>query len=203
MFNLPKKTEIKKIIPKKLIFDKFRKELSGSKKTKFDQDISRITIINEISEDSVNVRKTEEVSRIFVIKIDLKNKNYDNSNILLISKIINQKLLIALEFEEEFKLVVFESKLIQGDWKKEEEINLKIEGLNLSNVWENLVKQIGDIELEEGNNLAQQIEINEEREKLKKLIEKTEKKMRREVQSKKKFEIFQELKKYKKELEEM
>lgn len=203
MFDLPKKTEINKIIPKKVIYEKFNKELVGSKKTKFDEDISRITIINEISEESTNVKNTSEVPRIFVMKIELKNKNYNNSNILLISKIIKQKLLIALEYEEKFKLVAFESKLIEGDWKKEEEIKLKIEGLNLKSVWENLVKQIGEIELERRNDLKEQIEINEKKEKLKKLIEKTEKKMKREIQSRKKFEIFQELKKYKKELEEM
>ena len=48
MFDLPKSTEIRKPIHKKLIYQKFATELSGDKKDKFDADISRIIITNEV-----------------------------------------------------------------------------------------------------------------------------------------------------------
>ena len=69
MFDLPKSTEIRKPIHKKLIYQKFATELNGDKKDKFDADISRIVITNEISEASVNIRATDKVSSMFVVQI--------------------------------------------------------------------------------------------------------------------------------------
>ena len=40
----------------------------GNKKDKFDADISRMIITNEISEASVNIKATEEISAIFVLR---------------------------------------------------------------------------------------------------------------------------------------
>ena len=50
MFDLPKTSEIRKPLHKKLIYEKYAAELSGNKKDKFDADISRMIITNEISE---------------------------------------------------------------------------------------------------------------------------------------------------------
>lgn len=49
MFGLPASTEIRKPVPKTVIFEKFATELSGARKKSFDNDISRIFVINEIS----------------------------------------------------------------------------------------------------------------------------------------------------------
>lgn len=201
MFNLPKATEIKKNIYKKIIYEKFSEELSGKKKERFDKDISRIAIINEISEQSIKIPKTEEVPAIFVLKIDLRTKDYLETNIVLISKLFGQKLLLVLAYQDEYKLAIYETRLITSNWQKEDNIEIKLIGLNLKSVWENLVTQVGDIEIAEGNSLKDQIEIESQKGKLKKLIESTEKRARRETQAKKKFELYKQIKEYKKELE--
>ncbi|MGF3141223.1 DUF4391 domain-containing protein [Facklamia sp. P13064] len=203
MFNLPKKTQIKKNIYKKLIYEKFPKELSGNKKEIFDKEIKKITLINEISEQSINVRPTDDVSAIFVVLIELKTKDFTNANISLVSRLFGQKILVALKYEDEYKLSIYETKLLLGEWKNEDEIKLKLQGLDLSLIWENLVTQVADIEIEEGNSLEEQISLEAKKEKLIKLIEKTEKQARKESQAKKKFELYKQLKKYKRELEEM
>ena len=77
MFDLPKSTEIRKPIHKKLIYQKFSTELSRDKKSRFDEDISRIIITNEISENSINIKATEDVSAIFVVQIELKTRDYN------------------------------------------------------------------------------------------------------------------------------
>lgn len=203
MFNLPKSTEIRKNIFKKTIYDTFPDELSGKKKGNFDKEISKITITNEISEQSVNIPKAEDITAIFVVKIDLKKKEYQDSNIILISKLFGQNLLLALNYEGEYRLAIYENKLLVGDWKKEEDISLKIQGLNLKKVWENLVTQVADIEIEKSNTLEEQIKIEDEKERLEKLIARTEKKAKKELQAKKKLELFKEIKEYKKKLEEL
>ena len=67
MFDLPKTSEIRKPLHKKLIYEKYAAELSGNKKDKFDADISRMIITNEISEASVNIKATEVTSAIFLL----------------------------------------------------------------------------------------------------------------------------------------
>lgn len=201
MFNLPEATEIRKNIFKNKIYNKYKEELSGNKKEKFDREISKIIITNEISEKTIKIPKTEEISSIFIIKIDLKTRDYTESNIVLITSLFGQNILYILNYKDQYKLAIFKDKLITSQWKKEEEIDLRLQGLNLSSIWDNLVIQVGDIKVEDGKTLEEQIEIDERREKLEKLILKTKKKMAREIQAKKKHELFKELKKYKEELE--
>lgn len=203
MFNLPKKAQISKNIYKNAIYRNFPKELYGSKKELFDKDIRKITVVGEISEQSVNILPTEEIKSIFVVLVELKNKKFNENNIILISKLFGQNILLALNYQDEYKLAIFQTKLIQSNWDIEENINISFQGLNLDLVWENLVKQVGDIKVEDGNSLEDQIELNEKKKKLIRLIETTEKKARREIQSKKKFELFNKIKSYKKELEEL
>lgn len=201
MFNLPETTEIRKNIFKNKIYSKYKEELSGNKKEKFDREISKIIITNEISEKTIKIPKTEEISSIFIIEIDLKTRDYTESNIVLITRLFGQNILYILNYKDQYKLAIFKEKLITSQWQKEEEIDLRLQGLNLSSIWDNLVIQVGDIEVEEGKTLEEQIEIDERREKLEKLILKTKKKMAREIQAKKKHELFKELKRYKEELE--
>lgn len=201
MFNLPEATEIRKNIFKNKIYNKYKEELSGNKKEKFDREISKIIITNEISEKTIKIPKTEEISSIFIIEIDLKTRDYTESNIVIITRLFGQNILYILNYRDQYKLAIFKDKLITSQWKKEEEIDLRLQGLNLSSIWDNLVIQVGDIKVEEGKTLEEQIEIDERKEKLEKLITKTKKKMAREIQAKKKHELFKELKKYKEELE--
>ena len=201
MFALPNTTEIKKTISKKSIYEKFKNKLTSSQKSKFDNEISKITLINEISEQSTRIPKTENVTGIFVIKVELKTKDYSEKNIVLISQLIEQKLLIALKYEDEYQLLINETNLFKKQWSNEKDISLDIKGNNLGEVWENLVAQVGNIDIQERKTLQQQIEINNEKQKLEKLIQATEKKAQREPQSKKKLQYYQQIRNYQKELE--
>ena len=71
---------------------------------------------------------------------------------------------------------------------------MQLNGTNLDAVWENIVAQVGDITVEEGNTLNEQIAADDEREKLEKEIAKLEKLARAEKQPKKKFELAQKVK---------
>ena len=203
MFDLPKSTEIRKPIHKKLIYEKFSTDLSGDKRTRFDEDISRIVITNEISENSVNIRATEDIPAIFVVQIELKTKEYNDRNIILVSRLFGQKLLLVLHYEDAFQLAIYETQILKSEWQSEEDIKLRIEGLDLGAVWNNLVTAVSGISATEGNTLAEQIGIEAEKDRLKKKIEDLESKARREIQSKKKYEMFQQIQDYKQKLEEM
>lgn len=203
MFALSNTTEIKKTISKKLIYEKFKNKLTPNQKSKFDKEISKITLINEISERSIQIPKTDAVASIFVIKVELKTKDYSENSIVLISKLIEQKLLIALKYEDQYQLCINETKLFKNQWSDEKDINLEIAGTNLEEVWENLVAQVGNIDIQDGNTLKQQIVLDDEKQKLEKLIQSTEKKAQREPQSKKKLQYYQQIREYEKQLEKL
>lgn len=150
-------------------------------------------ITNEISEASVNIKATEEISAIFVLQVELKRKEYDDKNIIMISKLFGQKLLIVLHYDNKYQLAIYETRLLKSDWKNEEEISLKLNGLDLGSVWDNFVTQVSGINVLAGNTLAEQINVEAEKEKLRKQIDDLELKARKEVQSKKNLRWCREL----------
>ena len=200
MLGLPKATEVHKQLPKKALYSKF--QMSTKEKESIDSDISRITIVNELNTKTINIQEGKDVKSFFVLLVSLKKKNFDEKNIIKLSKLIPQNLIIILEFEDEQKIVVNYTKLIQSDWNKEE-FNLDLKGLNLDEIWQNIIIQIGDIQLQEKNSLEEQIQQNEQREKLLKEINKLEKMARAEKQPRKKFELVNKLKQLQKEMENL
>lgn len=199
MLGLPKSTELSKQLPKKAIYAKF--QLNTATKGKVDSDISRITIVNEVSPTRVNLAAGESVKAFFVINVALKQKEYSDSTIALISKLIPQHILIILEYGNEAKLAVYRSKLIQTEWKPKESLSVQLEGLDLDAAWDNIIVQIGGIQMEQGKTLEEQIAHDEKRAKIQAEIKRLDKLARGESQPKKKFELAQQINKLKQELE--
>lgn len=202
MFSLPRSTEIRKQISKKLIYTKFSAELKGERKNQFDNDISKIVILNEISPASINIPEGEQVKAIFVIQVILKDKNYNERNLVLLSKLFGQNMIFVLQYEDEYQLAIYQTRLLASDWY-EDEIKLAISGLSLDKVWEQMVSQISGIVASDEKSLDEQIAIEEQKTQISKKILDLEKKARKEVQSKKKYEMFQRIKEYQKQLEEL
>lgn len=201
MLGLPKATEMSKQLPKKAIYAKF--QMNTAAKEKIDADISRITIVNEITPNKVNIPAGDEVENFFVLLVSLKRKEFDEKTIATLSKLIPQNILFVLEYGSESKLAIYHTKIMQTDWKPTGEQRIELQGLNLDKVWENLIVAVGGVEIEQGNTLDEQIEVNEKRQKLEKEIDKFEKQARAEKQPKKKFEMVQRLREYQKRLEEL
>ena len=194
MLGLPKSTEISQQLPKKAIFQKF--ELKPAQRDHFDADISKLTLVNAISQNKLPaLQKGETIETIYVVDVALKRPNYDPKNIQMLSKLIPQKMLFALHYEDEIQLAIFHTKLICGSWVPADAYELELTGTTTDLVWENLVKTIGGIEVEEGNTLVEQIVIDEEREKIQRQIESLENKSRLERQPRRKLEMFEQLKK--------
>ena len=199
MLGLPKSTEIAKQLPKKAIFQKF--ELKPAQRDHFDADISKLVIVNAISQNTLPaLQKGETVDTIYVIDVTLKRPDYDSKNIQMLSKLIPQKMIFALHFEDEIKLAIFHTKLIFGNWASADSYELKLSGTTTDLVWDNLVQKIGGIEIENGNTLVEQIAIDDDREKLRKQILALEVKARQEKQPRRKLEMFEQVEIMKKQL---
>ncbi|MBS6913175.1 MAG: DUF4391 domain-containing protein [Clostridium sp.] len=198
MLRLPKATELSKQLPKNAIYAKF--QMNTAEKAKIDADISRITIVNEVSADKVHIAAGEQVKFFFVLLVALKKKDFNDKTITTISKLIPQNMLLVLECGDEAKLATYHTKLMQTEWKQKEELSIELKGLNMDAVWENIIVQIGGITVEQGNTLDEQIAVDEYRHKIEKEIAKLEKQARAEKQPKKKFELAQQIKKLNDEL---
>lgn len=200
MLGLPKTTEMSKQLPKKAIYTKF--QVNTAAKAKIDADISRITIVNEITPNKVNIPAGENVKSFFVLLVSLKKKEYDEKTIATLSKLIPQNILFVLEYENESRLAIYHIKVMQTEWKPTENQQIELHGLNLDTVWENIVKSLECGVWNEELSLDENIALHEKQEKLKKQIAKLEKQARTERQPKKKFELHQKITKLKKELGE-
>ena len=192
MLGLPESTEVRQFISKAAIYRKF--ELNNSQQASFDEDIKKITIVNEISSQTVKLSGNDENS-FFVLEVQLKQKNYDKKNIERLSKLIDQNILLVLTYEDEARLAVFKTILHETEWKTLENINLTLTGLSFDALWENVIRTVGGIETHEETTLEEQITSSIEKAKMQKQIDSLKKKMNNEKQFNRQIEIKAEIKK--------
>lgn len=192
-FGLPQSTEISRQLPKKAIIEKFG--LAGKERTRFDSTIHRIIISNEISPRTVNIPEGKDVKSIFVLKVELQDEDYDEKVISLLFRLIDQNMVLVLESGIRYRPIVFREVLIQGVWTQD--LDLHLNGLDMDDIWENLIKQVGNIVVEEGNDLDSQIAVDEECRKRDLEIKRLENKMASEKQPRRKRELYEQIKQLK------
>lgn len=196
MLGLPKQTEIKRQLHKNAIYTKF--QMNNAQKEKIDADISKMVLVNEILPSTINVVAGKNIDGFYVINVVLKHKNYNEKSIIAISKLISNNLLFALECEDEICVAIYHSKLITSEWQPKENVKIELKGLDFDSIWENVIKQVGDIQVAQGNTLDEQIAIDDKKSKLEKEIAHLERQARNEKQPKKKFELVQKIKELRK-----
>ena len=196
MFGLPVATAINQPLAKKAVFEKFN--LKAAERERFDVDISRLTLVARISPATVPaLTEGNEIKGIYVLQVVLKRKEYDPKNILLLQKLIPQNIVFALQHEDKTQLCIFHTRLQQSAWMPTDEAVIPLQGLNLDDVWGNIVASIGSLDASSEETIEQQIINREQKEKLLRQIEVLEKKCRLEKQTHKKYELHQELVKLK------
>lgn len=199
MYGLPASTLVNRPLYKKAIFEKFN--LKAAERDRFDTDVSRMAIVAYLSPAKIPaLHPGQEVKEFYVLQVQLKQRDYDTKNILLLQKLIPQKIVFALEYDEEVQFCVFHTRLQQSKWRHAFDAEISLKGLTFDDVWNNIVAEIGSLDNAAEETLEQQIINREEREKLLHQIEALEKRCRIEKQTRKKYELHQQLLKLKEEL---
>lgn len=201
MLGLPQSTEVKRPLPKAQLYKRF--DWKPSQRESFDRDVSRLDFVNWIAPNTLPaIAEGAEIKEIFVIEVILKSRDFDTKNILLLAKSIPQCVIYMLRHEEECRLAIYHTKLFLSDWQSgiPNSSLLTLKGLNLDVVWQNIVAFVGNVEVADGNNLSEQIRIDEERAKLICQIESLERLMRSTSQPRRQREIYSEIKKLKQQL---
>lgn len=199
MLGLPKVTELAKALPKKAIFDRFKP--SPTDRKLFDEQINRMSIVHEISPQTVAIKESADVSAVYVVLVALKTTECDKKNIALLSKLIDQRMLFVLQSGDTARLAVYRAgKVLVSDSKLLTDWKLSLSGLDLGAVWENIIAQISGIDLTGGKDLDTTIAENDRQEKLQKQITALEKKAMTERQPRRKWELVEEIRRLKIEL---
>lgn len=214
MLGFPQTTEFNKRIPKQKFYENM--EVSPALKRVFVEQIKLIHWRNKLAVSTMNIAPGETVTEIEVIEIKLVSQQLNETVLRQIDKEIPYHILFILSFDgkvqawtgykeatesgnKAFKV----NKYYHTDWMPQDELNLKVEGLNMDTVWENLIIQVGGVEVEQGKSLDEQIQLDEQKAKLQKEIEKLEKQARSEKQPNKKFQLAQQAKVLKKQLDKI
>lgn len=185
--------------------------------------IDQIKVIywrNKVAATTMNLAAGDTVTEIEVFEIRLNGQQLDESVLRQIDKEIPYHILFLLEYEGKYQAwTAYKEAADSGNntfkvgtyyhtgWMTESELPLKVDGLNIDKVYENFVRQIaGDaFHFEEGKNesLKESVERDNRRQELKKQIAVLQQKVRNEKQLNKQVQLNMELKKLKKELEEL
>ena len=206
MFGLPESTYFGKLVPKNKFYDKLTidKKLERS----FIDQINSIRWVHKLSADTLNVEKGGTVEEVEVFLIKLKTSEIDLNILRQMDKQLHYHLIFILEFEGQYQIwtgykeesvnTTFKvGNYYHTDWVTEETSFLRIDGLNMDTIYENIVRQIaGDaLTQENSESLKETVERQATREKLEKDIEKLRAKIRKEKQFNRQVELNAELKK--------
>ena len=214
MLGFPQTTEFNKRIPKQKFYENI--DVSPALKRVFVEQIKLIHWRNKLAESTLNIAPGQVVTEIEVIEIKLTQPQLDEAVLRQIDKEIPYHILFVLSYgnkvqawtgykeaAESGKKAFKVNKYYHTEWMLEDELILDIEGLNMDAVWDNFIIQVGGVELEQGNDLAEQIELDDRKIQLTKDIEKLEKQARSEKQPNKKFQLASQVKALKKQLAEL
>ena len=114
---------------------------------------------------------------------------YDQRLVTMLFDLIPQKVIMMLECGPMCCPIIFHESLIKGNWSLKGDYCLRVDGIDLDGVWENMVIQIGEIVIDGSNSLSSQIRMDEEKRNRAKEIAILEKELASEKQPKKK-ELF-------------
>ena len=213
MLGLPKTTDFNKRIPKEKFYENLN--VTPTVKKCFVDQIKVIYWKNKIASSTTNLAPGTTVTEIEVFEVRLKTNLLDEAVLRQIDKEIPYHIIFLLEYDGKYQVWTAYKEASTGntafkvnhyyhtDWLTEEEIPLKLEGLNVDTVYENFVYQIAGDTLQAGDNESLQdvVERDEKVKNLKKQIEVLQAKIRKEKQLNVQMKLNSELKKLKIELE--
>lgn len=150
-----------------------------------------------------------QATRIQVFEIRLKTNILDETVLRQIDKKIPYHIIFLLEYDNKYQVWTAYKEASAGntafkvnhyyhtDWLKEEEIPLKLDGLNIDTVYENFIYQIaGDtLQANENESLQDAVERDEKLKNLKRQIEALQAKIYKEKQLNVQMRLNSELKK--------
>jgi hypothetical protein len=216
MFGFPASTEFGKRIPKQKFYENI--DISSALKRVFVEQIRLIYWRNKLAATTLNLAAGETVTEIEVFEVRLNTPQLEEAVLRQMDKEIPYHILFVLTCEGKaqawigykeatasgnnaFKV----SRYYHTDWVPEDELQFRVDGLNMDAVYESLVRQIAGDELQAdaGESLQASVARDERRRQLEKQIAALENKMHKEKQLNRRMEINAEIKRLRTEKGQM
>ena len=199
MIELPRACVVDKFIPKKTFYEKVN--ISNSIREEFTDKLSKIYWRYKISEDTINVSRTEEIEEIEVFELELKEKYNCKNVIKTITKNIPYPILFCIKYENDFQYAIkYNDEVFFSEWNNE--IFFTFNGLNIKVVYDNLVKNITNID-KSVKDIESEINKQNNILNLEKEISRLENKIRSEKQFNIKVQYNEQIEELKKKIEEL
>ena len=214
MLGFPVSTEFNKRIPKQKFYENL--DISPTLRRVFVDQIRIVYWRNKLAATTLNIAAGESVTEIEVFEVRLNEPKLDEAVLKQIDKEIPYHILFILTCDGKAQAWIgYKEAAASGssafkvnryyhtDWMPEDELQLRIDGLNMDTVYESLVRQIaGDkLQADSGESLKESVARDEKKKQLEKQITALESKMRKEKQLNRRMEINADLKKMRKDLE--
>lgn len=217
MIGLPKTTEFNRRIPKQKFYENI--DITPALRKVFVEQVKIIYWKNKIAASTTNLAQGNEVTELEVFEVRLNTPVLDEGLLRQIDRTIPYHILFLLEYKGKYQAWIgYKEVAVSGnkafkvngyyhtEWLPEDELPLKLEGLNVDAVYENFVRQIAGDKLKSetsGESLKDSVARDEHRKQLEKQISVLQGKIRKEKQLNKQMQMNGELKKLKKEREKL
>ena len=217
MLGLSKATEFNRRIPKAKFYENIN--ITTSLKRLFVDHVKNIYWRNKIASTTTNLSAGKYVTEIEVFEVNLNSPQVDIDLLKCIDSVIPYHILYILEYNGKYQAWIGYKETMDiykkrskvdryyhTNWFEETELVVRLEGLNLDDVYENLVRQIAGDKLQSDSStesLKQSVERDKEIETLQKQISILQNKIRKEKQLNKQIEMNTELKKLRSALEKI
>lgn len=209
MLGLPQSTEFNKRIPKQKFYENIT--VTPALKRIFVDQIKVIYWRNKIAATTVNLAPGKTVTEVEVFEVKLASAPLDEAVLRQIDREVPYHIIFLLEYEGKYQAWTSYKEASFGntafkvgtyyhtEWLPEEELPIRIDGLDLDTVYENFVRQIAGnaLQADSGESLKESVEREEKRRALQKQIEALEVKLRKEKQLNRQMELNAELKRLK------
>lgn len=216
MLGFPVSTEFNKRIPKQKFYENL--DVSPTLRRVFVDQIRIVYWRNKLAASTLNIAAGEVVSEVEVFEVRLNEPKLDEAVLKQIDKEIPYHILFILTCDGKAQAWIgYKEAAASGssafkvnryyhtDWMPEDELQLRIDGLNMDTVYESLVRQIaGDkLQTDSGESLKESVERDEKKKQLEKQISTLENKMKKEKQLNRRMEMNAELKRLGKEMKKL
>ena len=202
MLGLPRTTQVNRRIAKEKLYQ--NATLTPQSRDMIKDQIDSVFWRNKLADSTMAISAGETVAEIQIFEIQLRQRELDKRVLPAIAKAIPYKILFILVFGDEAQVwIEVSGTFYNTDWQPLGGFALKFEGLNLDAVYENLARQISGGRLGTDSDIEEAVDRDKKRQKLEREITALEKKLLREKQFNKQVELNGELKRLRKELEEL
>lgn len=209
MFVVSSKTQVNK----KFRFQELFKLMAADKAVRVDaKTVLSVTLANVLSSDTLNLPAKGKVKEIYIFDIELSSKTIPALFISTLDKAINLNTIFALHYDgKEMLYGAYKERTDKGvkigkyygtDWKDQsEQITVPLDVTSLDEIYKAMIGTLIPLDADDDEDISNFVARYEQVTKLKKEIDKLQSRVDAEKQSKKRFELNEQLKQMKKELD--